>query len=365
MKFYFLTITCLIYFLTSNKSLQAQKADTVAIKSEHDTTFYKSYNNDLHLRLYSVYKFNNLIINSNRDDINRKIIYSPNGNLNLGFGFNYRGLGINIGINFPAINNDNDKFGETKKLDMRSYVYGRKVAIDFGLQFYNGFYISEYEDSNYEPPNDGPTELRGDMNINTMGVSALFIQNYEKFSFRAAFAQTEVQKKTAGSWLYGPYLNFLTIKADSSLIPEHIREENNLEDNIVRGKYGSFGAMGGYALSLIIGKKFFITGALALGYGVTYGNSDYKTTTGFYNETVWDTGFKINGRMALGYNTNRNYIGFSYVMESYNIATSYDITELYWMGQVRFNVVRRFSWKVGPLDWIMDRLPILKNAGKE
>lgn len=339
------------------------QSDSITNVLDHDTTYYKSYNNDLHLRLYSVYKFNNLVLTGNNDQ-SRRIVYSPNGNLNLGFGFNYRGLGINIGINFPAINNDNDKYGKTRKLDMRSYMYGRKVAVDLGLQFYNGFYISEAE-SRSPAANNQPTELRGDMSINTFGISTLFIQNYEKFSFRAAFAQTEVQKKTAGSFLYGPYINFVNIKADSSLIPEHIREEYKLEDNIVKGVYGSAGLMGGYALSLIIYKRIFFTGALALGYGLTYGNTWYDTPDGRMNDHVWDTGLKLNARTAFGYNNRRTYLGISFVLESYNIATQYDITELYWMGQFRFNIVRRFDWKVPPLDWIMDRLPILKNSGKE
>ncbi|NME72184.1 DUF4421 domain-containing protein [Flammeovirga aprica] len=362
MKIYAL-LFALSLLLYNENNLYAQ-SDSTSNVLDHDTTYYKSYNNDLHLRLYSVYKFNNLILTGNGDQ-GKRIVYSPNGNLNLGFGFNYRGLGINIGINFPAINNDNDKFGKTRKLDMRSYVYGRKVAIDFGLQFYNGFYISEYESRGNFNQSNPPTQLRGDMSINTIGVSTLFVHNHRKFSFRAAFAQTEVQKKTAGSLLYGPYINFLNIKADSSLIPSHIREEYQLEDNIIKGLYGSAGLMGGYAFSLIIYKRFFLTGALALGYGLNYGNTWYETTEGRMNEDVWDTGFKLNTRAAFGYNNRRTYLGFSFVLESYNIATSYDITELYWMGQYRFNIVRRFDWKVPPLDWIMDRLPILKNSGKK
>lgn len=353
----------LIYLPSISAQEDTLQVDTVKYVLDHDTTYYKSYNNDLHLRLYSVYKYNNLILTGNNQD--QSIVYSPNGNLNLGFGFNYRGLGVNIGINFPAINNDNDKFGETQKLDMRSYMYGRKVAIDFGLQFYHGFYISDYENSKINnTPSNQPSEVRGDMSINTMGITAMYVHNYEKFSFRAAFAQTEVQKKTAGSWLYGPYLNFLNIKADSSLIPIHIRDRYKLEDNIIEGFYGSVGILGGYALSVILFKRFFLTGAAALGYGLTYGNSWYESTNGRVNESIWDTGFKLNTRAALGYNTRRTYVGLSFVLESYNIATSYDITELYWMGQFRVNLVRRFDWKVPPLDWIMNKIPVLKNSGK-
>ncbi|MBD0401277.1 DUF4421 domain-containing protein [Flammeovirga sp. EKP202] len=362
MKTYVLILTLSLAICNSYYTIYAQ-SDSIQTVLDHDTTYYKSYNTDLHLRLYSVYKFNSLVVTGNNNN-SQRIVYSPNGNLNLGFGFTYRGLGVNIGLNFPFINDDNDKYGETNKLDMRTYVYGRKVAIDVGVQFYNGFYVTDSQ--NLGTPNSKePTELRGDMTVNTYGMSTLFVQNYEKFSFRAAFAQTEVQKKTAGSLLYGPYLNFVQIKADSSLIPYDIRDKYQLKNNIVKGLYGSGGVMGGYAFSLIMNKRFFFTGALAVGYGLNYGNTTYETPNERINEDVWNTGFKLNSRAALGYNNRRYFIGVSAVIESYNIAIEDDSSELYWMGQFRVNIVKRFDWGVPPLDWIMDRLPILKNSANK
>ncbi|MBB6461279.1 DUF4421 family protein [Flammeovirga kamogawensis] len=358
--FVFALISSFLLFLgSSNSSLAQEFYDNHP--TDHDTTYYISYNEQLHLRLYTVYKFNELIVNADEQG-NENLTYTPNGNLNVGFGFNYKGLGINIGLNLPAINNDNDKFGETQKLDMRSYVYGRKYAFDLGLQFYKGFYISELNRDN-PPNNTEPIELRGDMKIHTVGVSVLKIHNHEKFSFRAAFAQTEVQKKTAGSLIYGPYINFVRIKADSSLIPEYIRNEYLLSSNIVEGWYGSMGITAGYAQSLILFKRFFITAAAALGYGATFGHSYYETQKGKVNETAWKGGIKINSKVALGYNSEKTYVGGSFVLESYNITTSEKNMSLYWMGQYRFNIVRRFNWKVAPLDWVFDKKDRILKSG--
>ncbi|OHX65716.1 DUF4421 family protein [Flammeovirga pacifica] len=322
----------------------------------HDSTYYKSYNDFLHLRLYTVYKFNSLVVNSHDEQNNRRqLVYSPNGNINLGFGFNYKGLGINFGFNFPFINNDDKTLGHTKKLDMRSYMYGRRYAIDFGLQFYKGFYLTEFDKVTRPNNPNPPSEIRGDLTINTLGITAFKIQNYEKFSFRAAFAQTEVQKKSAGSLIYGPYFNMVFTKADSSLVPEHIRDEFHISSNVIKGTYGSLGLIGGYAQSFVLGERFFLTGALAVGYGATYGNYTYTTDNGHVHDTTWKGGVKLNGRVAFGYNHGRNYIGTSYVIESYNITTNHDNISMYWMGQFRINLVRRFNWTVKPLDWLLAR----------
>ncbi|MBB3696167.1 DUF4421 family protein [Flammeovirga yaeyamensis] len=322
----------------------------------HDSTYYKSYNDYLHLRLYTVYKFNNLIVNAqNPESEHQQLVYAPNGNLNLGFGFNYKGLGINFGFNFPFINNDNGTLGETKKLDMRSYMYGRRYAIDFGLQFYKGFFLREYNDINPPGTPNPPSEIRGDMRVNTLGITAFKIQNYEKFSFRAAFAQTEVQKKSAGSLIYGPYINLLSVKADSSLVPEHIRDKFHLKSNVIEGNYGSMGLIGGYAQTFVLGQRLFLTGAAAVGYGITYGNYQYATDKGNVNDTAWQGGAKLNGKLSFGYNHGRTYVGTSYVIESYNITTSSDTIALYWMGQFRFNIVQRFNWDVKFLDWILEK----------
>ncbi|NLR92217.1 MULTISPECIES: DUF4421 family protein [Flammeovirga] len=349
----FITLLFLVLFCSPITTYAQEEEE---IKLDHDTTYYKSFNDMLHLRLYTVYKFNELVVNSGkRISSHDNLVYAPNGNLNLGFGFNYKGLGINFGFNFPAINNDDDVYGETNKLDMRSYLYARKFAVDLGLQFYKGFYISEVNENDPIRDPQPPTQLRGDMVINTFGLSSFWIHNYEKFSFRAAFAQTEVQKKTSGSLLYGPYLNFVRIKADSSLVPENLREEYLLSSNIISGWYGSMGLSAGYAQSVILFKRFFITGSLALGYGITFGHYFFETDYGNEKDTIWKGGLKYNARLAFGYNTDRMYVGSSLVLESYNITTASDNVTLYWMGQFRVNLVHRFNWKVGILDWALDK----------
>ncbi|MBB6461280.1 DUF4421 domain-containing protein [Flammeovirga kamogawensis] len=331
---------------------QDQKA-----KLDYDSTYYTSYNDDLHIRLYNVYKFNDLLI-QDKNDRSNNIIYSPNGNLNVGFGFTYRGLGINIGLNLPAINNDDDIYGKTTKLDMRSYMYGRKYAIDFGLQFYQGFYLKNtIKNIPPFPDTTPPQEIRGDMQVNTIGFTAFKIHNYEKFSFRAAFSQTEVQKKTAGSPIYGPYLNVLHFSADSALIQDG---EHGLISNVKDGWYTSTGFSGGYAFSIVLFKQFFITGSAAFGYGLAIGNSTMENIEGNTTEVTIGGGIKVNARSAIGYNNDKTYVGLSIVLESYNINTPDDYLKLYMMGQFRFNIVRRFDWKISPFDWIMDRTPGFK-----
>ena len=72
--------------------------------------------------------------------------YSPNSNLNLGLQFNYKWFGLGLAFNFPFINNDNHKYGETTRFDFQTNIFTRSLAIDLYYQKYQGFYIENPEE---------------------------------------------------------------------------------------------------------------------------------------------------------------------------------------------------------------------------
>ena len=131
------------------------------------------------------------------------IEYSPNDRLNIGFGFNYKWLGIGFAFNFGFVNNDNDKYGVTKRLDWQTNIYSKKFVVDFYLQYYQGYYVQNPQEVFPEWGEGDDMYIRPDIKSASLGIGAMYIFNHKKFSYKSAFLQTAIQKKSAGSFMMG------------------------------------------------------------------------------------------------------------------------------------------------------------------
>jgi len=104
------------------------------------------------------------------DFTNESIDYKPNDKFNIGIGFNYKWLGLDLAFNLLNINDDDDQFGKTDRLDIQSNIYLRKFAFDFNLQLYEGYYVSN--PATYLPnwTSTLPNPQRSDIKTSTIGI---------------------------------------------------------------------------------------------------------------------------------------------------------------------------------------------------
>ena len=277
--------------------------------SEFDTLYIKSYADKLAIKLYGVTKSNKI---SHVDDFTGQMLnYKPNDKFNIGVGFNYKWLGLDLAFNFPFINDDDDQFGETDRLDIQSNLYLRKFAFDFNFQLYNGYYVSN--PNLYFPSwtSDQPNPQRPDINTTTIGLNAFYIFKNHKFSYRSTFIFNERQTKSAGSWLAGPFFTYFTFDADSSIIPAELINTFNPDIDFRETRFTQFGVAGGYAHTFVIGHKFFFSLTLAVGLGPEFRTSTDPETNEKTREIV--AASKVTGRTAIGFNSDRTFFGITTV----------------------------------------------------
>ena len=84
--------------------------------------------------------------------------------------------------------------------------------------------------------------------------------NVDRFSYRAALTENDVQTKSAGSLLFGGEAYYGSIKGDSSLVPVEVRG-NFSQFGVDKINFFSIGPGIGYAYTLVIEKHFYITGS--------------------------------------------------------------------------------------------------------
>jgi len=307
-----------------------------------DTTYIEDHTTDLTVRVFSGYKFFNYTLK--QKDYAQALEYKSNDNYILGSGFNYRFLGLNIAFKAPLVNNDAENLGQTKSLDLQSYVYMRRFTVDIYGQFYKGYY-SKNGDILKVPLPDNVYLLRPDLRSRSLGFNLQYIFNNKRFSYRAAYLQNEYQKKSAGSAIAGIGVHNFSIIGDSAIIPSNTIDVGFFDDSrFNRTRVVSFSLNGGYVQSVVIEKHFFITAGFVGGVGLN--------ATSVTDEKLGITNTKgrlqFNGtvRIAAGYNSDRYFAGLQYIdFFSRNAAPFSGAWQEFETGTFRVTLAKRFRIK--------------------
>jgi hypothetical protein len=310
----------------------------------YDTNYISSYVTDYTTRLYGSVKYSGMGYNDNL--VGASLAYKPNNSLVLGIGANHGFLGINLGLNFPFVNRDDEKYGETKYTDWTMRLFTPRFNATIYLQHYKGFYLSNTKDMIPGWEEGDPYYIRSDIRTNTAGLEVIYIFNSNKFSYRAAILQNEWQKKSSGSFLVGGSLIYSTTIGDSSIVPTQLNYGLFYNDVLFdRSNNFSFGPVVGYAHTFVIKKHFFIMGSVngsgSIGFTrLLQVDSDEKVKSGL--------AFGVRSELILstGYNSPRWYCGISYMNLSLETQAPIDERSIsYNTGMFRVNIVRRFTTK--------------------
>jgi hypothetical protein len=300
----------------------------------HDTGYYETYRDKFTARLFLSRKYVHLNFppSGSGDDLE----YKANAKLNLGAGISLPNFSVNVFYGFGFLNNKDKPKGKTKGLDIQLHLYPRKWAIDVLGVFPKGFHL----DKGIAAADANSYYYRPDIKTTLIGLSAYRVPNKQRFSYRAAILQTEWQKKSAGSILFGGQSYYGVIKGDSALIPKKLQSAYP-QAGIHNVNFFSIGPGIGYAYTLVIAKHLFITGSLVGNIDFNFTNEEgssknnkfalspaevFKTAIG-YNSSIWNisANWTGNGLWFKGNSSSKDY---------------------FWPnGNYRFVVARRFTVK--------------------
>lgn len=303
---------------------------------EYDSLYILAFPQMINARLYLSEKSTNFSLVNNTDEV--ALDYLPNTTLNLGVGATVGDFTLNLAYGFNFLNPDEGQ-GKTRYLDLQSHVYTRKLVVDFFGQFYKGMYLDNT--AVVMPQYAEPYYVRPDIYEQIFGLTALYVFNNQKYSYRAALIQNERQLKSAGSFLAGAEAYYGLVQADSSIVPLALTANAFTDlDGIERLAFLKAGPSVGYAYTLVVAKKFFAMASLSLNVGMGF-NKVYHPDRGATSDFQTDVGAFV--RLALGYNDSNWYLGLSAVNNQ--ITTSDDARLFnadYGIGNVRLNFVKRF-----------------------
>jgi hypothetical protein len=318
---------CLMMIASFSFSSEAQKKD------QNDPDYYETFPDKLNIRTFLSQKYLHINIPSSGNTTDLE--YKANPNLNLGLGFSYRGVTVNLFNGFKFLNKKDEPKGETKGLDLQIHLYPKKWAIDLLFESPKGFYIDQKGIAGAGTNN---YYYRGDIKSNLYGVSVYRVPNKEKFSYRAAISQTEWQKRSAGSFLYGGNVFHGFLQGDSALVPALLKN-NYPEKDVTKMSYTTFGPGAGYAYTLVMAHHFFLTGS-----AVVNANVNFVKEEGTTKETKTSFNFSDVFKAAIGYNSptwnfSANWLGQGLWIKGPSTNENYFFPS----GQIRVVIAHKFN----------------------
>lgn len=248
--------------------------------------------------------------------LEQRLPYRPNIAYIFGFGATYKTLTLNIGLNLPFNKKYNYKYGDTKHLDLQSHLYIKKYTIDVYVQFYKGFFLEDPQQNLSYWPSTEIYPQREDIRVINTGANIQYMFNYKKFNYRTIFTQDAWQKKSAGSWILGGDIYYITSRGDSSLVPKNISNPDfYMGYRFNKIHIFSIGPNGGYGHTFVVKKHWFLSlsflGGVSAGFSKLY--SDIREEL---NKTGITLNFTTNLRAGIGYNSRLYYIGLTYLNQS-------------------------------------------------
>ena len=308
---YFHSILLLSTLFVSSAPLYAQK------DFKHDTAYYETYPEKINFRIYLSQKY--IHLNFPATASGSELEYKANPKLNLGAGFTTKGISVNLFSGFGFLNTNKVDKGKTKGLDLQIHLFPHKWAVDLYVEVPKGFHL---EPKGLAGATADKYYYRKDIKSNFFGISAYRVPNKEKFSYKAALLQTEWQKKSAGSFLYGGEIYYGSIKGDSALVP-HLLQNGFPQAGITKFNYLSFGPGVGYAYTLVLAKHLFLTGSAVANLDVNISTEEgikkenkisinpaevFKAAAG-YNSSTWNVSanWTGNGLWIQGASSSKDY----------------------------------------------------------
>lgn len=210
----------------------------------------------------------------------------------------------------PASNSLKKKYGDTKFRDIYVNIQGRIVSWGIYYRDYQGFYLSDYQKFYINRSEDSLGFPKSkNLHVIESGINLGF--NFNKnFSLNAAFAQSERQKKSAGSFLMTVSERYQRIDTDTNIVPSG---QEAYYPNLDRLKGGDFlttiiSLGGGYQF---VYKKFHLTPVALVGSGIQF----QSYLQGSFKRFWINVPTYANARAQFGYNGDNFFANLIYGIE--------------------------------------------------
>ncbi len=190
-----------------------------------------------------------------------RVFYTANIPPVTGIALNVKGIGLTYIFKFTDDYLDTTSRIKSGFKQFQINIYGkRKFGFEAFYQDYSRFYF------HYKGDQILSKNYNADIRAYQFGVAGIFINNWKKFSYNAAFNQSQFQKKSAGSALTVFALRYNEISSNS-IIPDSVKKYFKDYPDLQSNRNYAFVFQQGYAYNFVK-NSFYFSNAIFLGVGL-------------------------------------------------------------------------------------------------
>ena len=230
--------------------------------------------------------------------IHSKADLSTSHKTTVSIGASYRGISAALAIN-PA-----KMSGAYKDYEFNLNYYSSRISLDFSYQ--------RSESLTGDVERDGALSRleSDDVTLKIANIAGYYCFNHRHFSFPAAFNQSYIQRRSAGSWLAGISYQGGSIKTTDEL---KARSTNAPDISI---DLGHVGIGGGYAYNWVLGRRWLIHFSMLPTF-VVYSRNKFTVNGERKRAQHMRFNMLFNERAAIVHNfSSRYFAGFTLVMNN-------------------------------------------------
>ena len=216
----------------------------------------------------------------------------------MSIGASYRGVSASLSLNPGKMS------GAYKDYEFNLNYYSSSISLDFSYQRSESLTGDVYRDDNLSQMESG------DLTLKVVNFAGYYAFNHRRFSFPAAFNQSYIQRRSAGSWLAGISYQGGIIETSNEL---KAKSPNAPDVSI---DVGHVGIGGGYGYNWVLGKKWLLHFSM-LPTVVVYNRNKFTVNDERKEAKRMRFNMIFNERAAIVYNFSPRYFaGVTLVMNN-------------------------------------------------
>lgn len=227
----------------SRRELMREKVDSILssryYKTSYDTNYVVRPEGKMTLKFRLNQTGNSLHAKGTVNGIYSKADLHTSHKTTVAVAASYRGIALGLAVNPAKLS------GAYKDYEFNLNYYSSRLSLDASYQR-SSTLAGDIE-------RNGIQRLEnGDLSMKVLNLAGYYTFNHHRFSYPAAFTQSYVQLRSAGSWLAG-----FSYQGGSIRTTDELKERNpNAPDT--RIYIGHFGIGGGYGYNWVLGKKWLL-----------------------------------------------------------------------------------------------------------
>ena len=329
MYYWLLTAILLIfsnetYAQSRDKQVRAQVDSVLTAryyKTSYDTNYVVRPEGSLTLKLRLNQSGDDFHVRGDKDGISSKADLNTSFKTTVSIGASYRGISASLSLNPAKIR------GDYKDYEFNLAYYSSRLSLDAS------YHRSSTLAGDINRGNAIEHLEAGDVKLKMVNLAGYYVFNHRRFSYPAAFTQSYIQRRSAGSWLAGISYQGGSIETTDEF-KERLRVGETSDAPDVNIHIGLLGIGGGYGYNWVLGKKWLLHFSMLPTF-VVY-NHNHMTVNGERRDAKhFSFSMIFNERAAIIYHfTPRYFAGATLTMSNSFFDNDVTVNQNKWRARV-------------------------------